>query len=104
MSEESKPTIREVEIIKKDTVIKIDLPVDFFFRLNQFMLDFTEKPEDMGKIIELITNGQEHTDPRAYHFRTLLSLQILIEDAAREQGHTEIIKVNTDTGQRVNKD
>jgi hypothetical protein len=104
MSEETKPTIREIEIIKKDTVIKLDLPVDFFFRINQFMLDFTEKPEDMGKIIELITKGEEHTSPQAYHYRTLLSLQLLIEEAAREQGHTEMIHINTTTGEKVSKD
>lgn len=104
MSEESKTNIREVEIIKKDTVIKLELPIDFFFRLNQLILEFPVDSERMGKMIELITNNQDETDDMAYHFRTLLSLQLLIEDAARQQGHTEMITIDLETGERVNKD
>lgn len=104
MSEESKTNIKEVEILKKDTVIRLDLPVDFFFRLNQLMMEFPVEPEKMGKIMELITNNQEETDNMAYHFRTLLSLQLFIEGAARQQGHTEMITVDLETGEKVNKD
>lgn len=104
MSEESKTNIREVEIIKKDTVIKLELPVDFFFRLNQLILEFPVDSEKMGKMIELITNNQDETDDMAYHFRTLLSLQLLIEDAARQQGHTEMITIDLETGEKISKD
>lgn len=104
MSEESKTNIREVEIIKKDTVIKLELPVDFFFRLNQLILEFPVDSEKMGKMIELITNNQDETDDMAYHFRTLLSLQLFIEDAARQQGHTEMITIDLETGEKISKD
>jgi hypothetical protein len=104
MSEETKPNTREVEIIKKDTVIKIELPVDFFFRLNQLILEFPVEQEKMGKMLELIAANKDETDDMAYHFRTLLSLQLLIEGAAREQGHTEMITVDLNTGEKVSKD
>jgi hypothetical protein len=104
MSEESKTNTREVEIIKKDTVVKLELPLDFFFRLNQLILEFPVESEKMGKMLELIAANKDETDAMAYHLRTLLSLQLFIEEAARQQGHTEMITVDLDTGERVNKD
>jgi len=104
MSEESKTNTREVEIIKKDTVVKLELPIDFFFRLNQLILEFPVESEKMGKMLELIAANKDETDDMAYHLRTLLSLQLFIEEAARQQGHTEMITVDLDTGERVNKD
>ena len=106
MSEESKPTIREVEILKKDTVINVKLPVDFYFRFNQFMNEFfpVRDAKHLEEILKLIQDGKDDTDVHAYHFRTLLSFLLLVEDQAREQGHTEMIELNTTTGERVSKD
>ena len=106
MSEESKPTIREVEILKKDTVINVKLPVDFYFRFNQFMTEFfpVNDAQHLENILKLIQEGKDNEDPHAYHFRTLLSFLLLVEDQAREQGHTEKIKVNTTTGEKVSTD
>lgn len=106
MSEESKPTIREVEILKKDTVINVKLPVDFYFRFNQFMTEFfpVRDAKHLEEIIKLVQDGKDDTDVHAYHFRTLLSFLLLVEDQAREQGHTEMIMLNTTTGERVSKD
>ena len=106
MSEESKPTIREVEILKKDTVIDIKLPVDFYFRFNQFMTEFfpVKDAQHLEEILKLIQEGKDNDDVHAYHFRTLLSFLLLVEDQAREQGHTEKIQLNTTTGEKVSKD
>jgi hypothetical protein len=104
MSKEVKPNTREVEILKIGTVVKLELPIDFFFRLNQLILEFPVEPEKMGKMLELIAADKDETDTMAYHFRTLLSLQLFIEDAARQQGHTEMITVDLNTGEKVSKD
>lgn len=106
MSEESKPTIREVEILKKDTVIDIKLPVDFYFRFNQFMTEFfpVRDAKHLEEILKLIQDGKDNDDQHAYHFRTLLSFLLLVEDQARQQGHTEKIQLNTTTGEKVSKD
>ena len=106
MSEESAPVIREVEIVKKDTVIDIKLPVDFYFRFSQFMTEFfpARDAEHMQEILKLIQDGKDDTDEHAYHFRTLLSFLLLVEDEARKQGHTEMIKLNTTTGEKISKD
>lgn len=106
MSEESIPVIREVEILKKDTVIDVKLPVDFYFRFNQFMTDFfpVRDTAHLEEVLKLIQDGKDNEDPHAYHFRTLLSFLLLVEDQAREQGHTEKIQLNTTTGEKVSKD
>jgi hypothetical protein len=106
MSEESTPVIREVEILKKDTVIDVKLPVDFYFRFNQFMTDFfpVRDTAHLEEVLKLIQDGKDNEDPHAYHFRTLLSFLLLVEDQAREQGHTEKIQLNTTTGEKVSKD
>jgi hypothetical protein len=106
MSEETKPTIREVEIIKKDTVISVELPVDFYFRFNQFIMEFfpVKNKDHMGEILKNIQEGKDNEDPHSYHFRTILSFLLLVEDSARKQGHTEKIKIDTSTGEKVSKD
>jgi hypothetical protein len=106
MSEESKPTIREIEMLKRETVIDVKVPVDFYFRFNQFMIEFfpVKDAKHLEDILKLIQEGKDDTDVHAYHYRTLLSFLLLVEDSARKQGHTEMVKINTTTGERVSKD
>ena len=44
---------------------------------------------------------KDETDVEAYHFRTFLSLQLLIEDAAKKQGHTHVVKIDVEKGERI---
>lgn len=106
MSEESKSPIREIEILKKDTVIDVKLPVDFYFRFNQFMNEFfpVRDAKHLEDTLKLIQEGKDDTDPHAYHLRTIISFLLLVEDTARKQGHTEMILFNTETGEKVSKD
>jgi hypothetical protein len=102
MSEQT-PQTREIEILKKDTVIDLKLPVDFYFRFNQFMLEFfpVKDGEHFQQILNNIKEGKDNEDAHSYHFRTLLSFLLFVEDEARKQGHIEKIKVNTETGEKV---
>lgn len=106
MSEESKSTIKEVEIIKKDTVITVQLPVDFYFRFNQFIMEFfpVKDKDHLSQILKNIQDGKDNEDPHSYHFRTILSFLLLVEDSARTQGHTEKVKFNTTTGEKISGD
>jgi hypothetical protein len=103
MSEESKPKIREVEILKKDTVIDVKLPVDFYFRFNQFILEFfpVKDAEHFQQILNNIKEGKDNEDAHSYHFRTILSFLLLVEDEARKQGHTEIVKMDIEKGEKI---
>ena len=102
MAEET-PKTREVEIIKKDTVIDIKLPVDFYFRFNQFILEFfpVKDAEHFQQILTNIRDGKDNEDAHSYHFRTILSFLLLVEDEARKQGHTEKVTFNTETGEKT---
>jgi hypothetical protein len=104
MSNNSK--IKEVEILKKETVIDIKLPVDFYFRFNQFILEFfpIKDGKELENIIKNIKEGKENEHVPSYHFRTLLSFLLLVEDEARKQGHTKMVKLNTEDGTLVNED
>ncbi len=102
MAEET-PKTREVEILKKDTVIDIKLPVDFYFRFNQFMLEFfpVKDAEHFQQILTNIRDGKDNEDAHSYHFRTILSFLLLVEDEARKQGHTEKVNFNVETGEKI---
>lgn len=104
MSEEKKePKIVEREVLKENTVIKLDLPVDYYFRLNQFLFEFFPFKDEnhLTEIIAKVAEGKDETDVEAYHFRTFLSLQLLIEDAAKKQGHTQVVKIDLEKGERI---
>lgn len=104
MSEEKKePKIIEREVLKENTVIKLEIPVDYYFRLNQFLFEFFPFKDEnhLTEIIAKVAEGKDETDAEAYHFRTFLSLQLLIEDAAKKQGHTHVVKIDIEKGERV---
>lgn len=103
MSEEKKESFIEREVLKENTVIKLELPVDYYFRLNQFLFEFFPFKDEnhLVEIIKKIADGKDDSDEEAYHFRTFLSLQILIEDAAKAQGLVQKVKIDTTTGERI---
>lgn len=104
MAEETnEPKIVEREVLKENVVVKLDLPIEYYFRLNQFLFEFFPFKDEnhLTEIIGKIAEGKDETDLEAYHFRTFLSLQLLIEDAAKKQGHTHVVKIDLEKGERV---
>lgn len=79
----------KLKVIKPGSVINVSIPVDIYYRLNQFILyGFPFKNNDtFSSTLEKIQKGEEDT-PEAYHFKTLLGVQSLIENAAKEQNLT----------------
>jgi len=104
MSNNSK--IKEVEVLLKDTVIDVKIPVDFYFRFNQFLLEFfpLKDGKEFEEIIKNINEGKDNEHIPSYHFRTILSFLLLVEDAARKQGHTKMVKLNAEDGTVINED
>jgi hypothetical protein len=83
-----------VEVIKQDCTIKCEIPVDIYYRLNQFIMysfPFKDK-EDLESTLEKIKQNIEDS-PQAYHLRTLLSIQMIVEENARQQGLTEMLSI-----------
>jgi len=103
MSEEQKPDpiLRDVEVLKRDAVVKIEMPVAVHTRLNQFILEeFAGNDKDaFGKLLEKIVKNEIEEDRKAYHLSTLITIATLIENSAREQGHTEKVDYNMETGE-----
>lgn len=98
---EKKESIK-VEVFKPDTTIKVDLPVNYVARFNQFLLEFIPfKDEDHFKTtMEKIKNNQQD-DEFSFHTTTLLSFLTLCENSAREQGLLEYVDIDKETGEKI---
>jgi hypothetical protein len=95
MSDKTSNT-REVEIMKQGVVINANIPVDYYYRINQFLFEFfpVRDKDHLKEILTNIQNGNDDKDVHTYHFRTFLSLMLLLEEAAKEQGHVEKVSVD----------
>jgi len=101
MSEEKKSPL-QVEVFKPGTTIKIDLPVAYVERFNQFLLEFIPfKDEEHFKTTMEKINNKEQDEPFSYHTTTLLSFLVLAEESARKQGLLEHVEIDRETGKRV---
>lgn len=101
MSEENQPNTKKLEILKKDAMVKVELPTALYERLNQIIFELIpckDHSEFLG-YIDIINKNEENLDENriAYHLKTLILTQLQIENAAREQGLTEMVDVPLDT-------
>jgi hypothetical protein len=98
---EKKETIK-VEVFKPDTTIKLELPVNYVMRFNQFLLEFIpfKDEEHFKATMEKIKNKQED-DEFSFHTTTLLAFLTLCENTARDQGLLEMIDIDKETGEKV---
>jgi hypothetical protein len=76
------------ETIKGDQIIDIKISTSVYERLNQFIFEhFPAKDENhFLELLELIKKEDETSDRLAYHLKTLIYIQSVIEKGAREQG------------------
>jgi hypothetical protein len=102
MAENEKKEPLKVEIFKPDTIIKLELPVTYVERFNQFLLDFIpfRDEEHFQEVMKKIADKKEDDD-FSYHTTTLMSFLALCEQAARKQGHLEVIDIDRETGDRI---
>lgn len=103
MAENEKKEPLKVEIFKPNTIIKLELPVTYVERFNQFLLDFIpfKDEEHFNEVMKKIADKKED-DEFSYHTTTLMSFLALCEDAARKQGHLELVDIDRETGERIN--
>lgn len=85
----------EIEIIKPDTLIDIQVSPSYLTRLHELLtwMITNQEPEIVRQANEKIHKEQE-LDEWDEHYVTLLSLISSIEEAAKTQGKTE--KINVD--------
>jgi hypothetical protein len=67
------------------------------------MLEFfpVKDAEHFQQILANIRDGKDNEDAHSYHFRTILSFLLLVEDEARKQGHTEKVTLDVETGEKI---
>jgi len=99
MSEEQNNK-KQLEVLKKDAMVKVELPTALYERLNQIIFELIpcKDHSEFLNLIDIINKGEENTDENriAYHLKTLILTQLQIENAAREQGLTETVDVDLD--------
>lgn len=102
---EKENSIIEVEILPEDVEVTITLPVAYYYRINELILNFFpfKDKEHLESTLKLISEEKENT-AEAYHLRTLMSLQLLIEEQARKDGKLKTVKINKETGEKINED
>ena len=102
---EKETNIIEVEVLPEDIEVTITLPVAYYYRINQLILNFFpfKDQEHLESTLKLLSEEKEDT-AEAYHLKTLMSLQVLIEEQARKDNKLKRVKVNKETGEKINED
>jgi hypothetical protein len=105
-TKESKPV--KVEIYKPDVSINIDLPVGYVARFNQMLLEFFPFKDEQHLLdtMKRISDSTEDPDEFVYNARTILSFLVLVEEAARKQGHLKYVEYDpaTQTSKDISED
>jgi hypothetical protein len=95
--------IIDVEIIPLEAEITIKISGQFVARLSNLLTNFFPY-KDKNHFQELVKHIQEDTnqdDPYVYNFATLVALQSFIEQEAKEQKLTKMVKIDKVTGALV---
>lgn len=85
----------QLEIIKPDALIDVQVSPSYLTRLHELLtwIITTQDPEIVRQANERISKGQE-LEEWDEHYSTVLALVSSIEEAAKEQGKTEMLDVN----------
>ena len=92
----------KVEVFKPDTTIKVELPVNYVMRFNQFLLEFIpfKDEEHFKATMEKVKNNQQD-DEFSFHTTTILAFLTLCENSAREQGLLDYVDIDKETGEKI---
>jgi hypothetical protein len=90
-----KKTVHEIEIIPKEAMIKVEISGFFYARLNHFITNYYKIPGD----VDAKTFTARAMDPKCedktedeFHFETIMGLVVGLENEARDQKLTKIVK------------
>jgi len=109
MSEEIKPAeetqekqkIHDIEIIPKEAMIKLEISGFFYARLNNFITNYYKIPGDVDPKAftarAMDPNCMDKTEDE-FNFETIMGLVVGLEQEARDQKLTKIVKYDTEKG------
>ena len=97
--------IVDVEIIPFDCTVDLKVSGEFIARLSMFLTNFFpyKDQEHFNQLIKDVKEKTNQEDPYVYHFTTLVALQAHIEEQAKAQKVTKMIKVDKTTGKPVDE-
>jgi hypothetical protein len=86
----------QIEVLKPDSLIDLQISPDFLTRLHELLtwMITSQDPEAVKQANERISEQRELEEWDEY-YSTLLVLISSIEDAAKAQGKTEMVSVDT---------
>ena len=102
---ETTSNIVDVEIIPFDCTVDLKVSGEFIARLSMFLTNFFpyKDQEHFNQLIKDVKEKTNQEDPYVYHFTTLVALQAHIEEQAKAQKVTKMIKVDKVTGKPVDE-
>jgi hypothetical protein len=98
--------IKDVEIIPFEVTIDLKVSGEFYARYNQFVMEYFpyESQEHFAEVIKHVKEDTNQDDPFVYKLKTLLALQVYIEQSAREQKKTKMIKYDTENNKVIEEE
>jgi hypothetical protein len=91
--------IKDLEIIPYEAIIDLKISGEYYARFNQFVSEYFpyESQEHFAEVIKHVKEDTNQDDPFVFKLKTLLALQVYMEECAREQKKTKIVKYDLDT-------
>jgi hypothetical protein len=109
MSEEKvnpdeKSKIYEIEIIPHEALVKIEISGLFYARLNSYITNFFQIPKEIDAkkfVTEALDRNKLDKSEEQFHFETIMTLIIAIEEEARNQKLNKIVKYDVEKQQVI---
>jgi hypothetical protein len=102
-----KQILHDIEIIPKEAMIKIEISGLYYARLNHFMTNYYKIPGDADPKTfttrAMDPNCQDKTEDE-FHFETLMGLVVGLEQEARDQKLTKVVKYDTKKGEVIEEE
>jgi len=102
---ETNTNIADVEIIPFDCTVDLKVSGEFIARLSLFLTNFFpyKDQEHFNQLVKDVKEKTNQDDQHVYHFTTLVALQAHIEEQAKAQKVTKMIKIDKTTGKPVDE-
>lgn len=99
-SSKEKQTVFDIEIIPPEVMIKTQISGLFYARFNQYLINYYKLPGDVNPE-EFVKRAMNPDTPDKtedeFHYETLMGFLVGLEQEAREQKLTKIVKYDTKT-------
>lgn len=83
----------KIEIVKRDSVIKIDVSAPAYYVIKNHVIKLIENTEDSNKLFENITSDDVELTDEELTIKLFLDVIAEIERTAKENNQTEIVDI-----------